>query len=287
MSQMLQVWSVDGIGEVAPGDDLAAIVVRSLTGPAGTSLEDGDVVVVASKVVSKAEGRVVRGDDREAAITAETVRVVATRETDGKTLRIVENKLGLVMAAAGVDASNTPEGTVLLLPEDPDASARALRARIAEATGRTVGVVVSDTVGRPWRSGVTDIAIGAAGVVVLDDLRGRPDASGRVLTGTVVAVADQLAAATELVRGKADAAPVAVVRGAAHWVSAEDGPGARSAVRPSDEDMFRTGSTEAYDAGYDAGYDDAVDETRDPAYRAGYEQGFADGEAQAESAEMV
>ncbi|HWK91139.1 MAG TPA: coenzyme F420-0:L-glutamate ligase [Luteimicrobium sp.] len=285
----LWVRPVEGIGEVGAGDDVARLVVAALTAADGgadpaAGLEDGDVVVVASKIVSKAEGRLVRADDREQAITDETVRVVATREHPGGVTRIVENRLGLVMAAAGVDASNVAPGTVLLLPEDPDASARRIRAGIAQATGRTVGVVVADTAGRAWRQGLTDIAIGAAGVVVLDDLRGSTDMEGRPLTATVVAVADELAAATELVRGKSAGVPVAVVRGADAWVTAEDGPGARAIVRPAEDDMFRTGSAEAYDDGYDAGYDEGVEAGRSEGFTTGYEQGYNDAESQVESA---
>ena len=167
---------VEGLPEVVEGADLAAIIANGLTEP----LEDGDILVVTSKVISKAEGRVVRADDREQAITDETVRVVATRENPGGVpTRIVENRLGIIGAAAGVDASNAPEGTVLLLPIDPDASARAIATGIRSLTGAQVGVLVSDTLGRPWREGQTDIAIGAAGVHVFDDLRGQTDASGK------------------------------------------------------------------------------------------------------------
>lgn len=246
MTARLQVWAPDGLGEVRPGDDLARLVGDAL---APDGLEDGDVVVVTSKVVSKAEGRVVAADDREAAITAETVRVVATREHAHGTLRIVENRLGLVMAAAGVDASNTPEGTVLLLPEDPDRSARGLRAALASRFGVRLAVVVSDTAGRAWREGLTDIAIGAAGLRVLDDLRGGTDTHGRPLVVTVTAVADEVAAASELVRGKAAGRPVAVVRGLGEHVTDDDGPGARALVRPAAADMFREGSAEAYARG--------------------------------------
>lgn len=245
----LDVWAPDGIGEVRPGDDLARLVGDALAG----TLADGDVVVVTSKVVSKAEGRVVAADDREQAITDETVRVVATREHPGGTLRIVENRLGLVMAAAGVDASNTPAGTVLLLPLDPDASARRLRAALAERFGLRLGVVVSDTAGRAWREGLTDIAIGAAGVTVLADLRGGTDAHGRAMSATITAVADQVAAASELVRGKTAGRPVAVVRGLGHHVTADDGPGARSAVRAAADDLFRVGAAEAWREGFAAG----------------------------------
>ncbi|MFG3049151.1 coenzyme F420-0:L-glutamate ligase [Streptomyces sp. NPDC048241] len=233
-----RVWAPSGLPEVAPGDDLAKLIASAEPG-----LADGDVLLVTSKIVSKAEGRIVRAADREAAIDAETVRVVARRGP----LRIVENRQGLVMAAAGVDASNTAEGTVLLLPEDPDASARAIRAGLREALGVTVGVVVTDTFGRPWRAGLTDVAIGAAGVEVLDDLRGGTDAHGNPLSATVVATADELASAGDLVKGKAAGLPVAVVRGLPHVVTeaAEQGEGARALVRSARDDMFRLGTSEA------------------------------------------
>ncbi len=250
----LRVWAPEGLREITPGDDLVALLVDLLVDDARThpdrALADGDLLVLTSKVVSKAEGRVVAADDREQAITAETVRVVATREHATGVTRIVENRLGLVMAAAGVDASNTPEGTVLLLPLDPDASARALRAGIAAAFGVRVGVLMTDTAGRPWRDGVTDIAIGAAGVRFLDDLRGESDSFGRPLTMTVTAVADEVAAAAELVKGKAAGRPLAVVRGLAQHVTDEDGPGARVLVRVGEQDMFRQGSAEAYAQGW-------------------------------------
>ncbi|BDH03459.1 coenzyme F420-0:L-glutamate ligase [Streptomyces seoulensis] len=233
-----RVWAPSGLPEVAPGDDLAKLIAAAEPG-----LADGDVLLVTSKIVSKAEGRIVRAADREAAIDAETVRVVARRGP----LRIVENRQGLVMAAAGVDASNTAEGTVLLLPEDPDASARAIREGLREALGVTVGVVVTDTFGRPWRAGLTDVAIGAAGVRVLDDLRGGTDAHGNPLSATVVATADELASAGDLVKGKASGLPVAVVRGLPHVVTgaAEQGEGARAMVRSARDDMFRLGTSEA------------------------------------------
>lgn len=247
MSSRLEVWAPDGLPEIAPGDDLVALLVTLL---ADDPLVDGDVLVLTSKVVSKAEGRVVSADDREQAITDETVRVVATREHASGVTRIVENRLGLVMAAAGVDASNTPEGTVLLLPLDPDASARRLRAGLSAAFGVRIGVVVTDTAGRPWRQGVTDIAIGAAGLVVLDDLRGQVDSFGRPLVMTQAAVADEIASAGELVKGKALGRPLAVVRGLGHLVTDDDGPGARALVRLGAEDMFAQGSAEAYSQGW-------------------------------------
>ncbi|MDK1348756.1 coenzyme F420-0:L-glutamate ligase [Streptomyces sp. 378] len=232
-----RVWAVRGIPEVAAGDDLAKLIAAAEPG-----LADGDVLLVTSKIVSKAEGRIVPAADREAAIDAETVRVVARRGG----LRIVENRQGLVMAAAGVDASNTPSGTVLLLPEDPDASARAVRDGLRDALGVDVGVIVTDTFGRPWRAGLTDVAIGAAGVRVLDDLRGGTDAHGNPLSATVVATADELAAAGDLVKGKAAGLPVAVVRGLTHLVAEGDGgEGARAMVRGARDDMFRLGTSEA------------------------------------------
>ena len=241
----LEVWAPAGLGEVHPGDDLVALLTPHLTAPGGRPVREGDVVVVTSKIVSKAEGRIIAADSREAAIDAETVRVVARRGT----LRIVENRQGLVMAAAGVDASNTPEGTVLLLPVDPDASARAIRAGLQRALGVRVAVVVTDTVGRAWREGLVDIAIGAAGLEVLDDLRGSTDSHGRELTVTVTAIADEIAAASELVRGKASGRPVAVVRGLGRFVSDDDGPGARVLRRGPESDLFSLGTAEAYREG--------------------------------------
>ncbi|MEV4873608.1 coenzyme F420-0:L-glutamate ligase [Streptomyces syringium] len=247
-----RVWALPGIPEVRTGDDIAKLIASAATADGLPGLADGDVLMVTSKILSKAEGRVVQADDREAAIDAEAVRVVARRGP----LRIVENRLGLVMAAAGVDASNTPAGTVLLLPEDPDASARRIRTGLRDTLGVNVGVVVTDTFGRPWRSGLTDVAIGAAGVRVLDDLRGGTDAHGNPLSATVVATADELAAAGDLVKGKAAGLPVAVVRGLSHVVvpdvgaGADDGvggadEGARALVRDAADDMFRLGTSEA------------------------------------------
>ncbi|MFE7372644.1 coenzyme F420-0:L-glutamate ligase [Streptomyces anulatus] len=253
-----RVWALGGIPEVRAGDDLAKLIAA-----AEPELVDGDILLVTSKIVSKAEGRILRAADREAAIDAETVRVVARRGT----LRIVENRQGLILAAAGVDASNTPAGTVLLLPEDSDASARAIRDGLRDTLGVEVGVVVTDTFGRPWRNGLTDVAIGAAGVRVLDDLRGGTDAYGNPLSATVVATADELAAAGDLVKGKAEGLPVAVVRGLRHVVLPAAAPsapadsavepsaasalvgavdsGARALVRGAADDMFRLGTSEA------------------------------------------
>ncbi|GGT97808.1 coenzyme F420-0:L-glutamate ligase [Streptomyces violascens] len=233
MNPSFRVWALPGLPEVRAGDDLAKLIAA-----AEPALADGDILLVTSKIVSKAEGRIIGAADREAAIDAETVRVVARRGT----LRIVENRQGLIMAAAGVDASNTPAGTVLLLPEDPDASAAAIRAGLRDTLGVEVGVIVTDTFGRPWRNGLTDVAIGASGVRVLDDLRGGTDAHGNPLSATVVSLADELAAAGDLVKGKAGGLPVAVVRGLGHVLGEGS---AREMVRSSADDMFRLGTSEA------------------------------------------
>ncbi|MEO7348839.1 MAG: coenzyme F420-0:L-glutamate ligase [Terrimesophilobacter sp.] len=248
MNVSLTAWAVAGFPEIAAGDDLPGMIAEAV-GP----LQDGDIVVVTSKIVSKAEGRQVEAADREDAITAETVRVVATRTHAHGVTRIVENRLGLVLAAAGVDSSNTPEGVVLLLPVDPDASARAICAALRLKNGVRVGVVISDTLGRAWRVGQTDIAIGAAGLKVLDDLRGTTDSGGRRLDATIIAVADELAATADLVKGKASGLPVAVIRGQGRLVGDLDEPGARSIVRPADEDLFRLGADEAYQRGVSDG----------------------------------
>jgi coenzyme F420-0:L-glutamate ligase/coenzyme F420-1:gamma-L-glutamate ligase len=232
----LEILPVTGIGEVRPGDDLAALAAAHAPG-----LRDGDVLVVSSKVVSKAEGRVMRAPDREAAIDAEAVRVVARR----RGTRIVETRHGLVLAAAGVDASNTEPGTVLLLPEDPDASARTLRAALRERHGVDVAVVVTDSLGRPWRQGVVDVAIGVAGLAPAEDLRGGTDRYGNLLEVTVVATADEIAAAAELVKTKLGGIPMAIVRGLGHLLTAADGPGARALLRPAADDMFSLGTAEA------------------------------------------
>ncbi|WP_010203297.1 coenzyme F420-0:L-glutamate ligase [Salinibacterium sp. PAMC 21357] len=256
----MSAWAVPGIPEIISGDDLLAVIVKAISVDSGNSesggLEDGDILTVTSKIVSKAEGRTVQAADREQAITDETVRVVASREHPNGVTRIVENRLGLVMAAAGVDSSNTPDGIVLLLPLDPDATARRLCAGLRERFGVRVGVVITDTVGRPWRRGQADIAIGAAGIHVLDDLRGTVDASGRPLAVSVTAVADEIAAATDLVKGKAGGLPVAVMRGLGQHVADLESAGARSLVRTGPEDMFRLGTKEAWMAGFDEAHDD-------------------------------
>lgn len=237
--QRYTVFGLKGLPEVEPGADLVALIAAAAQGE--DSLEDGDILVVTSKIVSKAENRIVAATDREAAIEAETVRVVARRGP----LRIVENRQGLVMAAAGVDASNTPRGTVLLLPEDPDRSAREIADGVRTQLGVSVGVIVSDTFGRVWRNGLVDQAIGVAYVDPVDDMRGREDGHGNPLAVTVTALADELASAGELVKGKLGGVPVAVVRGFGQLVGTEAGPGARVLLRPADEDLFSLGTAEA------------------------------------------
>lgn len=229
----LEVFPVAGIGEVREGDDVGELIAE-----AAPYLRDGDILVVTSKIVSKAEGRVRRDVGRDEAIAAETTRVVARR---GETV-IAQTAHGFVMAAAGVDASNTEPGTVVLLPVDPDASASAVRARVRERLGVSVGVILSDTFGRPWRNGQTDMAVGVAGVTPVLDYRGMADDHGNALEVTVTAVADEFAAAGDLVKGKLAQTPVAVIRGAAEYTTETDGPGVGELVRRSEDDMFRYGS---------------------------------------------
>jgi coenzyme F420-0:L-glutamate ligase/coenzyme F420-1:gamma-L-glutamate ligase len=233
-----------GIPEVQRDDDLAVLIAEAAHRVGG--LREGDIVVVSSKVVSKALGLWADSRDRDSAVRGQTVRVVAERLAGDRVTQIVESAAGPVMAAAGVDASNTgAREEVLLLPAKPDAEAQALREALRERCGlERLGVIVSDTAGRPWRFGQTDFALGAAGVDVVDDLRGGVDADGRPLAVTTRAVADELAAAADLVKGKADAVPVAVVRGTP-WAGADVGPGARALVRTGREDWFDHGRAEA------------------------------------------
>ncbi|HEY7012632.1 MAG TPA: coenzyme F420-0:L-glutamate ligase [Streptosporangiaceae bacterium] len=234
----LTVTGVAGLPEIGPGADLGRLISDAVA-----DLRDGDIVVVTSKIVSKAEGRVVRAD-REQAIDTETVRVVARR---GQT-RIVETRHGLVLAAAGVDNSNTAPGTVVLLPEDPDGSARRLRKALGERRGVSVGVIITDTMGRPWRTGQTDAAIGVAGLAPLRDHRGQRDTFGNLLEVTVAAVADEIASAADLVKGKTTQLPAVVVRGLDGLVTGSDGPGAAALIRPAADDMFRLGAADVLSA---------------------------------------
>ncbi len=237
----LRILPVPGLPEITAGADLAALIADAAL--AGPGLLDGDIVVITSKIVSKAEDRVVTGD-REAAIQAETVRVVARR---GPTT-ISQTRHGLVMAAAGVDESNTEPGTLVLLPVDPDASAEALRKAIGERAGARLGVIITDTMGRPWRAGQTDTAIGAAGINPLRDHRGQADTFGNLLEVTVAAVADEIAAAADLIKQKTTGVPVAIVRGVPDLVTSSAGPGAAAIIRPAAEDMFRLGAADVLTA---------------------------------------
>jgi coenzyme F420-0:L-glutamate ligase/coenzyme F420-1:gamma-L-glutamate ligase len=247
----LSVHAVAGLPEIEEGMALGELIA----GRAGR-LEDGDLVVVSQKVVSKAEGQVV---PLQAAIPgAEARRLAAVLGKDPalvelilqesrhviraeRSVLIVETKHGFVCANAGIDSSNLAgEGTVCLLPEDPDASARRLRAELAAASGaERLGVVVSDSFGRAWRLGQAEVAIGCAGLRPLDDWRGRRDSSGRELQATLIAIADEAAGAADLVRNKVSGVPAAVVRGLGDQIGAEDGPGAAALRRPAEEDLFR------------------------------------------------
>lgn len=238
---MLEILPVHGIGDVGPGDDLASLIAD-----AAPWLQDGDVLVVTSKIVSKSEGRLVDvptgGPEREAAreevLTAETARPVARR---GHT-RIVQTHHGFVMASAGIDASNVDRTQLVLLPKDPDASARSLRAALRERLGVDVAVIVSDTMGRPWRLGLVDVALGAAGIEALRDYRGEVDPYGNELLITQMAVIDELASAAELVKGKCDEVPVAVIRG---YGMPGDGGSAAVLIRGAEHDLFSLGTAEA------------------------------------------
>lgn len=254
-----EVRPVDGLPEVRAGDDLAAVIYT-----ATPWLAEDDIVVVSSKIVSKAAGLLQAASDREQAIDDESVREVARR---GAT-RIVVTRHGLVMAAAGVDASNVEVGHVLTLPRDPDGSARALRAALQSAIGgpTRIAVVITDTMGRPWRDGLVDVAIGVAGLAVVDDYRGRSDSYGNELAMTMTAIADEVAAAADLTKGKLARVPVAVVRGLGHLVTDADGPGAGLLVRPVEQDMFVLGAVEAAELGVRAGLD------RDAAARTSVEE---------------
>jgi coenzyme F420-0:L-glutamate ligase/coenzyme F420-1:gamma-L-glutamate ligase len=230
----LEIWGIDGLPEVEAGDDVAALLVRANAG-----LHDGDVIVVTSKIVSKAQGRLVEGT-RADHLEAETARLVARR---GDTA-IVETHHGFVMAAAGIDGSNVPSGHVALLPIDPDAAARDIRIGLQDALRVDVAVIISDTMGRPWRDGVIDTAIGAAGLDVIWDLRGQHDLSGHLLEATVVAIADELASAADLAKGKLGNSPVAIIRGFPFTRNDPDA-GARPLIRSAADDMFRLGTREA------------------------------------------
>ena len=254
MRDGLEVVPIPGLPEISPGDPLGELVAGALAG-AGVEPLDVDVVTVAQKAVSKAEGLVRSLDDvapgpkarrlaerlgkdpRLVELILSQSRAIVRAERD---LLIVETLSGWICANAGIDASNVPGADrVTLLPEDPDGSARRIRAQLGDAAGVRPAVVVTDSFGRPWRLGQVDVAIGSAGLAPLDDWRGRTDRENRELAATVVAVADQAAAAADLARSKDAGVPVCLVRGLGRFVSAEDGPGARAIQRPEIEDLFR------------------------------------------------
>jgi len=247
---------IEGLGEIQPGDDLAELILGAAE-RAGESLrfEPGDVLVIAHKAVSKAEGRiralhdVVPGersialareqdkDPRHVQVVLDESRSIVRAEHG---VIICETHHGFVCANAGVDASNVPDDdVVVMLPLDPDASARQLRARLCELTGLSPAIVITDSFGRAWRIGQCDVAIGCAGLRPIEDWRGRADSNGRELRATVIAIADQLAATADLARRKDRNQPAVLVRGAGAHVTAEDGPGARALIRAEEQDLFR------------------------------------------------
>jgi len=233
----IEVLPVEGMPEVRPGDDLAAMLTAALR---AKGVREGDIIAVTSKVVSKAEGRLVRGEARTEAVVHETVRVVARRGD----LVIAETAHGFVCANAGVDASNVDAGSLALLPLDPDASARSLRAKLEAALGLAgLGVVITDTFGRAWRTGVVNVAIGCDGLPALVDLRGRLDDRGRRLEATEVALADEVAAASGLAMAKDARVPAAIVRGVDRLGG--DDSSALTIVRPPSEDLFRASPLQA------------------------------------------
>lgn len=235
----LRIFGIGGIGEIAPGDDLAAIISSAAADDPATAFQDGDVVVVTQKIVSKAEDRLVAIDpddplSHKPLVEAESTRILRRRGE----LLITETRHGFVCANAGIDLSNVERGWAALLPEDPDRSARRIRDGIRARASVEVAVIISDTFGRTWRRGVTDVAIGCAGIAGIVDLRGTPDALGREMQVTEVAVVDEIASAAELVMGKASAIPVAVVRGVEHsWLRRGEVVG--EIVRSPAEDLFR------------------------------------------------
>jgi coenzyme F420-0:L-glutamate ligase / coenzyme F420-1:gamma-L-glutamate ligase len=245
----IHIFPVTGLAEVKAGDDLPQLLIDSLGG--GAAVTDGDVLVVAQKIVSKAERRFVQLESVEPSEKA--VHWAAEYQKDPRVIELVlreaarivrmergvivaETRHGFVCANAGVDVSNTPEGTALLLPEDPDGSAREIQQRVATALGASVGVIISDTFGRPWREGLVDVALGVAGIAPLLDYRGKRDASGKMLQATWIAVADELASAAELVMGKTDGVPAAIIRG---FEAPKPAGSGRDLIRPAERDIFR------------------------------------------------
>jgi coenzyme F420-0:L-glutamate ligase/coenzyme F420-1:gamma-L-glutamate ligase len=249
---VISALALEGLPEIEPGYDLAAGIVSSL---APGRLQAGDVIVIAHKAVSKSEGRLralrdVTPGERALTIAAEQdrdprhVQVILDEARSvvraERGILITQTRHGYVCANSGVDASNAPgEDVVVMLPLDPDASARNLRARLRQMTGVAPGVIITDSFGRAWRTGQCDVAVGCAGISPVEDLRGEQDIHGRELRATVIAVADELAAAADLCRSKAGRQPVILLRGAERHVTEQDGPGAAALVRPEEQDLFR------------------------------------------------
>lgn len=259
----LSLRSLSGLPEVRPGEDLVGLLLDALAREEPPiELEDGDILVLAQKVVSKAEGALVSlpsvtPSERAEQIAAEWEATGGQTKRDPRAIQVVLDQSaeivraqrgvlicrthhGFVCANAGVDASNSPQvDTVIVLPSDPDASARSIRTQIRQRTGVSPGVMITDSFGRAWRHGQCDIAIGCAGIAPLEDWRGRTDAHGRELAATWLAVADSIAAAADLARGKDSGEPAILIRGLQRFVSAQDGPGAKALIRPLEEDLFR------------------------------------------------
>lgn len=230
----IQVIGIPGISEITPGDDVAQAIIDAIDDSLA-HLQEGDVLVVTHKIVSKAEGRVVEAendDDYRAAVESEATAIMRRRGD----LVIAQTRHGFICANAGVDRSNVASGNAILLPLDPDRSAHGIRMRLQQATGIDVPVVISDTFGRPWRRGQTDVAIGVSGMEVIADYKGKPDANGRIMEATEVAIVDEIAAAADLAMGKTDQIPVAIVRGA-QWARGQ--ARATDLIRPAGEDLFR------------------------------------------------
>ncbi|MEO8850739.1 MAG: coenzyme F420-0:L-glutamate ligase [Allobranchiibius sp.] len=241
----VSIMGVPGLPEILAGDDLVELIVAALSS-VGRSVQDGDIVVVTSKVVSKALGLQAEPIDRAALVIAESTAVVAERRTADSVTRVVAARSGPVMAGAGIDASNAGDDLLLLLPRDPDAAAADLHRQFAARTSARLAVLLSDTSGRPWRAGLTDFALGCSGLMTLDDLRGHADADGRDMAVTVRCLADEIAAAADLVKGKIDRVPVAIIRGLAHLVVPPDADTpARNLVRTGPSDWFALGRAEA------------------------------------------
>ena len=245
----VQIFPLPGLPEIRPGDDLARLIVGAVR-MQEFQIAAGDVLVIAQKIVSKAEGRIVSLDSivpseraaNWAADWSKDPRVIELVLRESKRIIrmergviVAETSHGFVCANAGIDLSNADEGTAILLPEDPDASARALQTRLGESLGIDIGIIISDTFGRPWREGLVNVALGVAGVAPLIDYRGERDANGKLLQATIIALADELASAAELVMGKADRVPVAIIRG----VTSGGGGNGRDLIRPEEKDLFR------------------------------------------------